>query len=411
VRKIFRRKIKYPYERLLKDFKDVPKATNDTQNELIFDNKSEISVDTSVRSGTYNYLHVSEYATIAMQYPEKAAEIRTGSFNTVHPGNYIFVESTGRGKGGEFFDLVQASRKLRRTGRRLTQLDFKYHFYPWWMNPKYVLSEEDTKQAVFNRQQTEYFNKVEKVMDTKLTLPQRAWYVMKKQWNGDDMKREYPSTDDEPFEAILKGALFGDQMAEAHEHGRIRRVPHEPGLAVDTWWDIGRRDMTAIWFVQSIGFEFRFIWYHEEAFKELPHFVKLLNQLRMEHKWNYRYHLAPHDMATFEWGGGKTRFDQALQLGYRFEIGKQYKQEDQINAARTMLPNCWFDAENCAVGIGHLEQVRREWNEYLQTYMEKYRHDEHSHGSSAFMNGCMMIGGLTRGRARAHQVASLPFAT
>jgi hypothetical protein len=76
-----------------------------------------------------------------------------------------------------------------------------------------------------------------------------------------------------------------------------------------------------------------------------------------------------------------------------------------------MLPNCWFDAENCAVGIGHLEQVRREWNEHLQTYMEKYRHDEHSHGASAFMNGCMMIGGLTRGRARAHHVANLPFAT
>ena len=78
-----------------------------------------------------------------------------------------------------------------------------------------------------------------------------AWYVKKKEWNGDLMFREFPSHDDEPFQATIRGAIFGKQMQEAQEQGRVRRVPYDPALPVDTWWDIGRRDHNAIWFVQG----------------------------------------------------------------------------------------------------------------------------------------------------------------
>lgn len=411
VKKIFRRKIRHPYDRLPEQLKVHNPAINDTQNELIFANKSEISVDTSVRGGTYNLLLVSEYATIAHQYPDKAREIRTGSFNTIHPGNYLFVESTGRGKGGEFYDLVMAARRLVQQKKKLGPLDFKYHFYPWWMNEKYVLPPELARQEVFTRQQTEYFNRVERITGTKLSLEQRAWYVAKARWNGEDMKREYPSLDDEPFEAVLRGALFAEQMQKAREEGRITKVPHDPALGVDTWWDIGRRDKTAIWFVQICGSQVRFIWYHEEGFKDLPYFIQLLNELRMKHRWNYRYHVGPPDMGAYEFGSGATRYHQALRLGYEFIVADVYKQEDQINAARSLLAVSWFDAENCAVGITCLDQVRREWNEHLQTYMERYRHDEYSHGASAFMTGAVMLGMLQRGRPRAQPVETRRFAT
>ena len=35
------------------------------------------------------------------------------------------------------------------------------------------------------------------------------------------MKREYPSTPEEAFEAALKGAYYADQMAAAELQGRI----------------------------------------------------------------------------------------------------------------------------------------------------------------------------------------------
>lgn len=411
VKKIFRRKIRYPYEKLREQIPEIPTANNDTQNELIFSNKSEISVDTSVRSGTYNYLHVSEYGQIAVQYPEKAAEIRTGSFNTVHPGNYIFVESTGHGKGGEFYDLAKTARDLQRGKKRLTNLDFKYHFYPWWANPRYAMPLTEAGDVVFTRQQTDYFNKVEKLCDTKLNPEQRVWYIKKKQWNGEDMKREYPSHDDEPFEAVLRGAYFAEQMQEAREQGRITRVPHERGLPVDTWWDLGLRDKMAIWFVQTIGREIRCIYYHEISDRSLEWHLKLLTQLRVERGYQYRHHVGPHDLAVRDLLTGKSRWEMANTFGYRFIIAPQFDRDDQVEAGRNLIATTWFDEENCSEGIAHLEQFRKEWNEHLGQYSDTWRHDEHSHGASAFMTGAMMLGNLQRGRPRAQPVANARFAT
>jgi hypothetical protein len=435
VRKIFRRKIKHPFDRLPDQLRLAMQPTNDTLNELIFPNKSEISVDTNVRGGTYNYLLISEYATIAHQFPEKAAEIKTGSFNTVHPGNFLFVESTGKGKGGEFYELIQAARKA--SVRDLTKLEFKYHFYPWWMNRKYRLDPEEAKKVVFTRAHMDYFAKTEKTLTAKaelllarggkmpsyldmwlktgmrFTIEQRAWYVVKKELNGDEMKREYPSTEEEPFEAVLKGAIFAEKMQEAREAGRITKVPHEPALGVHTWWDIGRRDMTAIWFVQTLGREVRFIKFHQEGFKELPYYLSLLSKWRVDLKYHYGQHLGPHDMGVVEFTAEQamTRAARAAQLGYQFHVGQQWEQKDQIDAGRNLLSMCWFDEAECAEGIAALEQFRREWSEHLQQYMDTYRHDENSHAASAYMLGAMMMGYLNRGRPKAHPVGNVRFAT
>lgn len=411
VKKIFRRKIKHPYDRLPEGIRLANPATNDSAQELVFKNESEISVATSMRAGTLSYLHVSEFGFIAAKFPEKAEEIVTGSFNTIHPGSYIFVESTGYGKSGAFADLCRRSRALKQTGRPLSPLDFKYHFYPWWVNPKYKLDPVDTANVVFTRQQTEYFNRIEKGIGLDITLDQRAWYIKKREWNGDLMFREYPSNDEEPFRAAIRGAIFQKEISAAREEGRITKVPHEKGLPVDTWWDLGRREATAIWFVQTVGRELRMIYYHEDTLRGLVDYLRLLDSLAREKGYFYRHHVAPHDMAVKEFSTNKSRYQTALDNGYRFVVGEQYAQGDQIDAARNLIPMCYFDEENCSLGLDHLEQFRFEWNEHLQQYMENYRHDEHSHASSAFMTGAMMLGLLQRGRARAQAVEKRTFAT
>jgi len=411
VRKIFRRKIKHPYDRLDEGIRAANPATNDSAQELVFKNNSEISVATTMRAGTLNFLHVSEFGYIAAYFPEKATEIVTGSFNTVHPGNYIFVESTGHGKGGAFYDLVQRSRKLRDSQRALTTLDFKYHFYPWWVNKKYRMTDEEAKLVVFTKEQSNYFAKVEKATGTTLDFNQRAWYVKKKEWNGELMLREYPSTDNEPFEASIKGAIFAEYMQKARAEGRISRVPYEPGLPVDTWWDIGRRDVNAIWFVQTLGREIRFIYYHEDVLKGLPHYLRLLDDLRREKGYNYRHHVGPNDFGLTEYGSDKTRFESARNMGYHFTVSRQFSEQDQIDAARNLIGYAYFDEENCDVGIRHLDNFRYEWNEHLQQYANTYRHDEASHASSALITGSMMFGFMQRGRPRALPVAEVRFPT
>jgi hypothetical protein len=370
VKKIFRRKIKHPYEKLPAGIRENNPPVNDTTNELIFRNHSEISVDTGVRGGTYNYLHVSEYGKISTVYPEKAVEIKTGSFNTVHPGNYIFVESTGHGKGGEFYEGAKQSRDLLRAGKPLTQMDFKYHFYPWHDNPKYVLPTEDAKNVTFTRQQQEYFAKKERLIGKQFSLEQKAWYVVKKRWNGDEMKREHPSDDNEPFEAVLKGAYFAEQMQEARDQHRITKVPFEPGLAVHTTWDLGLRDKMAIWFFQTLGKEIRMIYYHEKADESLSWHIKLCNELARERKWSFGQHIGPHDLTVRDLFLKKTRVAAAAGMGFKFVVAPQFDQDDQIEAGRNMIPVTWFDEEECGPGIAHLEQFRKEWNEHLGQYSD-----------------------------------------
>jgi hypothetical protein len=78
----------------------------------VFEKGGSIRVALSVRSGTTQLLHVSEMGKIARRYPERAREIRTGSFPTVHEGGLVFVESTAEGTGGDFYELVKEAQKL-----------------------------------------------------------------------------------------------------------------------------------------------------------------------------------------------------------------------------------------------------------------------------------------------------------
>jgi hypothetical protein len=90
-----------------------------------------LSQSTSLRSGTLQYLHISEYGKLCAQYADKAREVRTGALNTLQAGQVVFIESTAEGKEGYFFELCEAGQAKQRMGARLTPLDFKFHFYPW----------------------------------------------------------------------------------------------------------------------------------------------------------------------------------------------------------------------------------------------------------------------------------------
>jgi len=101
-KKIFRTKVKYPYEHLPEGIREAVTANNDRSGEYVFSNDSSISVSTSYRSGTLQILHVSEYGKIACKYPDKAKEIKTGAFEAVPKEGIILVESTAEGQGGDF---------------------------------------------------------------------------------------------------------------------------------------------------------------------------------------------------------------------------------------------------------------------------------------------------------------------
>ena len=183
------------------------------------------------------------------------------------------------------------------------------------------------------------------------------------------------------FEAAIQGAFYAKEMKEATEDGRITRVPYDRAASVITAWDLGIGDSTAIWFAQFVGQEIRIIDYYENSGVGLDHYAKVL----LDKEYHYEQHILPHDVQVKELGTGKSRLETLDALGIRnIEIAPKLAVEDGIQAARTMIPKCWFDADNCTRGIEALRQYRRDFDEKLKTWRGRPLHDWTSHGADAF---------------------------
>src|SRR5512135_7100 len=182
------------------------------------------------------------------------------------------------------------------------------------------------------------------------------------------------------FEGVQVGAYYGKQLKQAEDEGRISRVPYEPELAVETWWDLGIGDSTAIWFTQSVGREVRVIDYYEASGEGLPHYAKKLQEL----PYVYASHNAPHDIEVRELGSGRSRKETASALGIAFKVVPQLGLEDGIEAARSFLSRCWFDQDKCRRGLDALASYHKAYDEKLKDWKSYPQHDWSSHAADAF---------------------------
>jgi hypothetical protein len=378
---LFKNKIKFAYDNLPDWLKVEVPASSDSARKLEFDNGSSIVVGTSLRSGTLQKLHISEYGKIAARYPEKALEIKTGALNTVHAGQQIFIESTAEGRSGEFFDLCERARKLQEEGKELSSMDPKFFFFPWYENPEYELGQSDIDNTTVTMEMAEYFAK----LPVELRPGQKAWYIKKEAIQGEMMKREYPSTPTEAFEASLEGAYYAKQMEIVRKNKQIGHFPHEPSLPVYTFWDIGQgRDSMAIWFFQHVGNEYRFINYHQSSDQGWEYYANLL----MSMNYTYGTHYWPHDGAK-KIVGTIVQTSQQIAQGLGINPIKIVPrtsdvQADIMNKVRPILPRCSFNEVTTTQGITCLDSYRKDWDDKLGVWKDKPRHDDFSHGADAF---------------------------
>jgi hypothetical protein len=379
---IFRTKVKVPYERLPDQLRARIRAEQNSARELLFSNGSSIRVGTSLRSGTFQYLHISEYGKICARAPEKAREIQTGALNTVQAGQFVFIESTAEGQSGHFKDTCDAAEKATLEGRQLTPLDFRFHFFAWWQDSSYTLSDADAEHVVLTQESEQYFAQVEASIGCELTRGQKAWYVKKQATQGDYMKREFPSTAKEAFEVAVEGAYFANQMAKVRKEGRICRVPilDRP---VNVYWDLGVGDAMALTFKQQVGFEERFIDYYENVGEGFSHYARILN----ERGYLYGKHYMPHDADQRRLGkDAKSAKWHAEQTGIKpiTVLPRIRSDMDGIEASRSYLAKCWFDESRCSRLIQCLDNYRKDWDDKLGVWKDEARHDEFSHGYKSF---------------------------
>ena len=380
----FKDKIKFAYDNLPEELKRANSARSDNARELTFANGSRIRVGTSMRSGTLQYLHVSEFGKICAKYPDKAKEVITGSLNTVAPGNFIAIESTAEGREGEFYDMCMQAEKLQMLGSPLTEMDYKFFFFGWYWDPAYMLHVQETTPITKDYQ--EYFDKLEREHNIHLTLPQKHWYVAMARTQGKEMKQEYPSIPAEAFEKKLEGAIFGEAVQDARHQGRICELPFEPAVPVNVFWDLGRNDTNSMWFHQRIGPWDHFINYYEHRQVDITHYMQVMDEYEKElnYRWGTMY--LPHD--------GKTKHIEAIAgsvkdilqtNGYRVKVTNRPQVKNiSITETRLQFPHCKFDKNKCDIGIKMLENYQWSWDKTHRVYRNQPLHNAASNGADAF---------------------------
>lgn len=208
-------------------------------------------------------------------------------------------------------------------------------------------------------------------------LDEKELIDARRMMSEDEFAQEYECS----FEAAVRGAYYGKEMNDATDAERIAGVPYDPRLLVHTAWDLGVADSTVIWFIQTVGRETRVIDVLKGEGVGLDWYVRQLN----ERGYLYGTHYLPHDVEVRELGTGKSRLEVLGELGVRnVQVVPAMPIADGIQAARMLLPMCWFDRTKCKDGIEALRMYRRDWDDKRQEFRTNPLHDWTSHYADAF---------------------------
>jgi phage terminase large subunit len=184
------------------------------------------------------------------------------------------------------------------------------------------------------------------------------------------------------FNAGLVGAYFAKELSTAEKEGRITKVPHDPSLPVDTFWDLGVNDLCAIWFVQTLRSRHRVIDYFEVSGASIP---DVLRDVRAK-PYNYGRFVFPHDANARDFSTGKAQVQVFRDHGVRniTVVPRVGTKREGINAARMIFPLCEFDAEKCKRGLKCLANYQRKWDAKNNVFQDSPLHNWASNGADAF---------------------------
>lgn len=176
------------------------------------------------------------------------------------------------------------------------------------------------------------------------------------------------------------GSYYSTQMEMLHTSGQRTTIPYDPRLPVYTFWDLGKRDATAVWFMQFTEHSIRLIDYYEETERSLIDNIKAIK----EKPYAYKEHWAPHDIRVEEMSNKKSRWDTAFEHGIEFQVVPKYPLMEGIEIVREVLPRCWFDKKTTTDGWNALVHYHKKYDAKGEIYSEVPAKTWANHGSDAF---------------------------
>ena len=189
------------------------------------------------------------------------------------------------------------------------------------------------------------------------------------------------------FTAAVVGSVWGVEVQEIENEGRLGKFGYDRRYPVFTSWDLGMRDPTAILFWQEIGSEYRLVDAFEAPDLGLPGAIEVLKLKHREMGFHYAEHIAPHDIQNRDWAIASSRKAEAARLGLHFKRTPQARLKSQISAASQLLRQVTVNSasKGAVAAYEHWKAYRYEQNSATKELMSTPLHDEHSHSSSALM--------------------------
>lgn len=242
----------------------------------------------------------------------------------------------------------------------------------------------------------EWFTACYKASETGV-VPDSELLQAKAEMTDEEYEQEFECS----FTAALIGSYYGKEMEALEKEGRVCDVPYDKSLPVDTFWDLGVDDTTAIWFIQDTGHFYHVIDYHEMSGEGLPYYAQFLKGK----EYIYSEHVMPWDANHRNIDSGITRADTWKGLmGRSPRVLAKTDPLDRIHAVRTILNRCRFDKEKTARGVLALKHYQRKWDGKNKIFQMKPLHDWASNGADAF--GCFATG--VRNKMFKQESANLP---
>ena len=221
------------------------------------------------------------------------------------------------------------------------------------------------------------------------------WFTAELEQERQDCLRMSPEQYDHVWEGgyarVTAGAYYARDLNEARAAGRIGRVAADPLMTHRAVFDIGgtgaKADAAAIWIVQFVGRELRWLDYYEARGQPLAAHVAWLRA----NGYGHALCILPHDGATND-RVHDVSYESALrQAGFAVQVVRNQGKGAanlRIEAARRLFPMMWFHEAKCAAGLEALGAYHERQDEARGIGLGP-AHDWSSHAADAFGLGAV----------------------
>jgi phage terminase large subunit len=324
----------------------------------------------------YNIDSIKSLARIDIAWVEEAANVSKTTWDKLEPTIRGKHETDPSGMGGPFGkgpEIIVTFNPEMDTDETYKRFVLKKDE----LYPDYILDEKTGKQVRYCiAVKTSYKDNKWLPQDLRLKM-QIARIAAEKSGNWGDYLHVWEGS----TKQVIDGAIYAEEIKKVIVEGRRKKVAYNPNKPVHTFWDIGFRDKTSIWFVQHAGVEYNVIRYYENQLQKMPFYIKYLQDLG----YNYGTMNLPHD-GDADTMSNITPKRQLIDIGYKVRIIKRpAKKLIGINAVRTLFDLCSFDEENTSDGWQCLCRYAYKVNEDNGVFSREPDHDTPwSHGADGF---------------------------